>query len=69
MIDGTTRKISAAFDHQSLAVNLSTVSKKEVNEDNLPIKQVIITLSPVVVKFSAFGQQWIYNDGGDFWDP
>ena len=50
-----------AFNHYEFARALSKVSNQEVSAQNLPISHITITLSPMTVCFTAFGQRWKFE--------
>lgn len=50
-----------AFDQAALATALANAAGKEVNVKDLPISQVSISLSPLIVRFSAFNQHWQFD--------
>ena len=50
-----------AFDHNALADSLAVATGETISVDKLPIKQVIITLSPTQVCFRAFDKNWQFD--------
>ena len=50
-----------AFDHKDLANALSEAVDQKIDADNLPIKDVTITLSPLQVKFLAFEKRYRFD--------
>ena len=50
-----------AFDHQTLARALTEITRQAVSADNLPIDQVVITLSPLQVCFVAFDTHYCFD--------
>lgn len=61
LVDAKAGIIKEAFDHSELAGALSRVSGNDVEETNLPISKVRITLSPSQVFFTAFGKDFYYD--------
>lgn len=61
LIDTITGSNAAAFDHAALADALSIATGQTVPARDLPISQIEITLSPLTVCFTAYGQQWRYD--------
>ena len=58
LVDAKKRSNTLAFDHALLARALANASNQDVNAQDLPISHVTLTLSPVIVSFTAFDQQW-----------
>lgn len=50
-----------AFDHEALATALAKVAEQSVDKNDLPIKQVAITLAPVTISFAAFERHWLFT--------
>lgn len=61
LVDTELRKNSSAFDHEVLAALLNQIVGEVVTYQNLPIRNVVITLSPLQVSFSAFDKQWLFD--------
>ncbi|MDB9953763.1 S9 family peptidase [Porticoccaceae bacterium] len=51
----------AAFDHQTLATALSQISGQTIDQNNLPLANIEIKLSPLTVSFDAFDERWLFN--------
>ncbi|ETN92523.1 Prolyl tripeptidyl peptidase precursor [Gammaproteobacteria bacterium MOLA455] len=58
LVDAKKRTNTLAFDHELLSHALAKASNQEVNAQDLPISHVTITLTPVIVSFTAFDQRW-----------
>lgn len=58
LVDPLSATNSEAFDHKILADVLSNTTKSIVDYQDLPIKNVNITLSPMLVRFTAFDKHW-----------
>lgn len=50
-----------AFDHQKLASVLTKIHGQAVSPENLPIEDVIITLSPLQIRFQFSDNYWLYD--------
>ena len=61
LVDAAAASNSAAFDHYGLAKSLEVASGREVDATNLPISVLDITLSPKQVYFSAFEENWVFE--------
>jgi len=66
LVNAETKSNTVAFDHQTLAAALATVSGQCVNTDDLPIKVTGLQLadaisSVTVVHFSAYEKHWVFN--------
>jgi len=61
LVDAEAGSNEAAFDHSALAAVLSDVSGEKADAEDLPIKQVAISLSPLQVSFSAFERHWRFD--------
>lgn len=61
LVDTLAASNKQAFDHTALANGLAELSHKTVDADKLPLTQVSISLSPLTVGFTAFGQRWIFD--------
>lgn len=62
LVDAKAASSGLAFNHRVLASTLSQESGEEVVDDNLPINQVEIILSPRQVVFTAFNRRWSYTE-------
>lgn len=51
-----------AFDHTTLAVALGQILQQEVQGEDLPIRYVDITLSPLTICFTAFDRRWRFDN-------
>lgn len=51
-----------AFHHKALAKALSRATDQTIDDNNLPIADIDITLSPRTVAFTAFGKGWIFDN-------
>ncbi len=61
LIDAENQKKISLFDHDDLANKLITMTGKEVNSEDLPLKEFKITPQLDVAFFNAFGNYWEYN--------
>ncbi|MCT2533521.1 S9 family peptidase [SAR92 clade bacterium H231] len=61
VVDASTGRNEAAFDQAALADVLSTAAGQAVQAEALPIDNVDITLSPLTVRFTAFGKHWQFD--------
>ncbi|MDC0000570.1 DPP IV N-terminal domain-containing protein, partial [Porticoccaceae bacterium] len=61
MVNVDTASNTVAFDHQAMADGLALATGQIINADNLPIKQVIFTLSPTQIGFRAFDKNWRFD--------
>ena len=61
LVDVDTASNTLAFDHNAMADSLALASGETINVDKLPIKRVIITLSPTQVCFRAFEKNWQFD--------
>lgn len=52
---------TVAFDHNEMANVLTEASGKAVTPNNLPLKDVKISLTPLKVSFHAFNRSWLYD--------
>ncbi len=62
LVDAAQRTNVLAFDHKTLARRLAKLTASDVDPENLPFKNIEITVSPRTVKFSAFDADWEYNE-------
>lgn len=66
LVNGEDGKNAIAFDHGKFASALEEASGGVADPRNLPITRVAVTLSPLLVSFSAFGKHWEYSvDDGE----
>ena len=66
LVNAQTASNSRAFDHQALADALTEASGEAVAANDLPLNDLVITLSPTRLFFSAFNTHWQFdNDSGD----
>ena len=61
LVDAKNASNSTAFNHRLFASALAKTSNQDVDAQNLPISHIAITLSPLVVSFTAFDQCWQYS--------
>ena len=61
LVDSAEASGNAAFDHQALADALSSSAQKKIDVNNLPITQVEIDVSPLLVTFVAFDRRWTFD--------
>lgn len=61
LVDAIALTNDSAFDHAALTAALAKVSAQEVNAEDLPISRMKITLSPLIVCFTAFGRRWQFD--------
>lgn len=62
IVDASICSNEALFDHECFADILASASGIEVNSEDIPITKIHILLSPLVIKFDAFGRRWVYID-------
>ena len=51
-----------AFNHAALATALSDATKMDVNQNDLPITAVAMTIAPITVIFIASNKRWRFDD-------
>ncbi|MDB9724458.1 S9 family peptidase [bacterium] len=61
VVDAKVKTNQVAFDHIALARALSLASGEEVSEHNLPITAIELSLSPLLVAFTAFEKRWQFD--------
>ena len=61
LVDASIGTNEFAFDHNALGRALSRAVGQDVNAENLPIKNVEITFSPLNVSFTAFDKRWLFE--------
>ncbi len=61
LVDAAVGSNEVAFDHKALATALAKAADEEVDAANLPIKEVSISLAPLVVRFQAFDKEWAFD--------
>ena len=61
LVDAKAQVNQLAFDHKILAQTLSQASGEEVSERNLPITAIEFSLSPLMVRFTAFEKRWQFD--------
>lgn len=52
---------SPLFDHAALAESLGHATGHRIGANSLPIDGVVVSLAPLFIKFSAFGQHWRFD--------
>lgn len=62
LVDAKAATNEIAFDHHALGEALAKASGETVDVNNLPIKQLVFTLSPLTVTFSAFVKLWVFDE-------
>ena len=62
LVDANEGNNTAAFDHICFAKALADVVGVEVDPNNLPVNEVIFSLTPLEVQFSAFGKKWLFSE-------
>ena len=50
-----------AFDHQTLAQALQKVTGQSIDPDNLPLKNLTLSLSPLTLHFQAADKHWLFD--------
>ena len=65
LVDAKNANNTTAFNHRLFANALAKASNQQVDEQDLPISHITITLSPLVVSFTAFDQCWQYKSEKD----
>lgn len=63
LVDAKAKTNEIAFDHNTFASALAHASNQDVDPCKLPITQVNISLSPLMVIFTAFDKYWQYDEG------
>lgn len=58
LVDPQSATNEPAFDHKALSDALSNATKQIIDYQNLPLKNVTITLAPLEVFFTAFDKHW-----------
>ena len=48
-------------DHQALANTLEKASSEDVNEKDLPIGNVKLSINPLSIEFTAFDKRWVFD--------
>lgn len=61
LVDPDSGTNTLAFDHQVLAKSLSKVLGQDIDSNRLPITNVCIVISPVVIRFKAFGGDYTFD--------
>ena len=62
LVDASAGTNNMAFNHAALANALAKVVAHDVDPNNLPIaNDVVFSLSPLALKFSAFGKRWLFE--------
>jgi len=61
LVDAKAAKNKRAFDHQALADGLASCIGQDVNPDNLPISNLVITLPLEKLYFDAFDQRYVFD--------
>lgn len=62
LVDAKEKTNNVAFDHTSLANTLAQAAGQTVDGLDLPITKLEFSLSPLQLRFSAFGKRWIFNE-------
>ncbi len=70
LVDADAGTNELAFDHKALAQALSKATGEIVTADQLPVNNrsitattnTVMTLDPVIVRFTAYGKRWEFND-------
>lgn len=63
LVNANTATTKLAFDNDVLSAALAQTSGQIVSKDSLPISHIDIKLSPLIVRFNAFGKRWKFDDG------
>lgn len=61
IVEAETGSNTLAFDHEDLSNTLSKATAKPVNHLDLPIENLSMTLSPLQIRFLAFGKHWHFE--------
>ena len=61
LVNAETKVNEMAFDHCQLASALTKASGKRVDSTALPISNITLALSPLMVTFNAFRKRWIFD--------
>ena len=61
LVDPVAASNTVAFDHKALADALQLASAQTVNPEDLPLKDVSLTLAPLLIRFQAFDKHWLFD--------
>ena len=61
IVNAKTKTNEDAFDHQRLANALASVSKQQVDANNLPLTKISMTLQPAQLTFIAFDKRYCFK--------
>lgn len=61
LVDARSASNEIAFDHQALADHLEEATGKAIDPHNLPITDVSMTLSPLLIRFQCGGKSWVFD--------
>ena len=61
LVDAKAATNKIAFDHDIFSVALARASGEVVDKENLPVSHITITLSPLIVCFTAFKRRWQFS--------
>lgn len=61
LVNAVEKTNKQAFDHQTVANALAKVSGQTVDQHDLPISKVEMDLSPLQLRFNAFGKRWVFS--------
>lgn len=64
LVEAGAQRKSPAFDHRRLAAALARATGKEVSAEDLPLQGVEIVPDARLVRFSAFGKHWEFEQRG-----
>jgi hypothetical protein len=62
LVDADACSNGRAFDHEKLAQLLSVSSGRMINQNDLPIQNISMSMSPLVIRFESFDKRWVYNE-------
>ena len=61
LFNAETTSNTQAFDHGALAKALSDAAGRTASADDLPLREVSIDISPLTVRFEAYGKHWLFD--------
>ena len=65
LVNANSASNECAFNHQSLAKALAQISSQEVDDKDLPIDKVRISLNPLTIEFTAFSKRWVFDTAAE----
>lgn len=65
LVDAAAGSNEIAFDHAALAKALAQASGEAVNAEDLPIRKMDLSLSPLQLSFDAYGKRFLFSSEGN----